>query len=47
LKRENDPSKRAVSAASVQGNAEPGAANKSKKGKHGNNEQYGKQNMAK
>ncbi|MBP0725654.1 YuzL family protein [Bacillus sp. RG28] len=47
LKREKNPSSAAVSAASMQGNADPGAANRQKKGRHGSNEQYGKENMGK
>lgn len=44
MKRERNPSKGGVSAASVQGNASHGDQ-KPEKGKQSNNQQYGKKNM--
>ena len=46
MKRERNPSKGAVSAASVQGNASHGDQ-QPEKGKQSNNQQYGRENMGK
>ncbi|MDG4657112.1 YuzL family protein [Ectobacillus antri] len=43
-KQKKNPSKGAVSAASARGNADSNQL--PQKGRHGNNEQYGKQNMS-
>jgi YuzL-like protein len=44
MRRKRNPSKGAVSAASVQGNAGHGDQ-KQEKGKQSNNQQYGRENM--